>query len=272
MASTHASTDASTDASADARLEEYVAHGAQGLGGGVVRPEFWAIVRSLADLQARDGVDGPVAEIGVHHGRIIIGLMLIKRSASKSLAIDLFDLQQFNLDHSGKGDLEIFRRNVEEHYGDPDAVGIVKGDSLSLGMGDLADIHREYAKFSIFSIDGGHTAEHTYHDLEIAAELTAHGGIVLVDDYYNHNFPGVQEGVCKWFFDRISRFAPLCFAGGRLFLCDIAHHKPYLDEVRRFSAPGVRVVRARRFGWETVTVAPDKRAADRRPKPLAGGV
>jgi hypothetical protein len=259
------------------KLENYLSAGILEFPGNGIPPELWAAIGPIADLQKSNGIVEPVCEIGVHHGRFIIGLMLIKDSPRKNLAIDVFELQQFNMDRSGNGNYEIFMQNVAKHYGHADRIGTIKGDSIALSHVDVVRIREEYGKFSMFSIDGCHTAEHTYNDLVIAADLTCHGGVILIDDYYNANFPGVQEAVCQYFFGQKSKFAPICFVGGKLFLTDASHHKIYFEDLRtkfRNSSMEMRAVRTKRFGWDTLTISRDFRGKIRggKGRELSGAV
>lgn len=244
------------------RLEKYLTEDIAAFEGALF-PDTWVVLDKLNELQNDEGIDAPVAEIGVHHGKFIIALMLMKQSPRKSLAIDVFGQQEFNIDRSGHGDYEQFFDNIEKFVGSRDAVDAITADSLSLGLTDVADIIKKYGRFSFFSVDGCHTAEHTAHDLSLAVELTCHGGIIMIDDYHNSGFPGVQEGVCKYFFTNTHRFAPLLFMRGKLFLTSLGHHKKYLHEIkqhlREHYASG-KIKRVPRFGYDTVTVIPPRPA------------
>ena len=53
-------------------------------------------------------VGGNLLEIGVHHGRTFILLALMAQEGERSYAIDLFEDQERNIDHSGLGDSTAF--------------------------------------------------------------------------------------------------------------------------------------------------------------------
>src|SRR5206468_3764068 len=72
---------------------------------GWVEPGSFAAVYALNALQDRLGVQGGIAEIGVHHGRFFIALALARKSGEPAVAIDVFDMQEKNIDNSGCGDL-----------------------------------------------------------------------------------------------------------------------------------------------------------------------
>lgn len=226
---------------------------------GGLPPILWQAIEPLAQMQKANQIDLPVCEIGVHHGKFLIALILTKGGGRGHLGIDVFDLQMFNMDRSGFGDHEIFMRNIEQFCGSRDMVSTIKEDSLNIGLPEIVEIHRTHGKFSMFSIDGCHTAEHTFNDLVIAEQLTCHGGLIFIDDYYHPNFPGVQEGVSKFFFTRAARFVPICYLGGKLILTDASHHKQYLNKLRKAleqRTDEIRVVSVKRFGWDTITIGP----------------
>ena len=51
---------------------------------------------------------------------------------------------------------------------------------------------------SFCHIDGLHSAEGTYGDMRLCAEVVVPGGLVALDDYFNQRFPGVSEGALSF--------------------------------------------------------------------------
>ena len=58
--------------------------------------------------------------------------------------------------------------------------------------------------------------------------------MIFIDDYYNPNWPGVQEGICKLFITDSPRFVPLIATCNKLILCHISYHAEYLDHVEGY--------------------------------------
>jgi hypothetical protein len=59
--------------------------------------------------------------------------------------------------------------------------------------------------FDTFSVDGDHSEEGAYHDLELAFDATKHGGWILVDDVrglYYPSHPPVTRAVARFMHDR----------------------------------------------------------------------
>lgn len=227
-------------------------------------PFLWQLITPLAERQAELGVAGPVAEIGVYHGKFFIGLALTKGAAAHNCAIDVFDMQQFNLDGAGKGDMEQFRANIAR-AGLPDgAVSMLRADSMAITEYETLRIREATGGFAMFSVDGCHLVEHTINDIRIAMKLTLPEGIIFVDDYTNMNWPGVQEGVAKLFLMDSPRFVPLAVAQNKLFLCHISHHGAYLKLLaQRLNGVGAgRTKMVSRFGYPSINYMPDPKGTD----------
>ena len=132
------------------------------------------VLRVLSAHQLANGVDGGVAEIGVHHGKSFAALALLNLDGglSRALAVDVFDDQLLNTDGSGEGDLETFRATVRAWCGEdclaPRRLGILEQDSRTLTWGQVI-AESAGIRPRIFSIDGSHTAEHTETDMQTAA-------------------------------------------------------------------------------------------------------
>jgi SAM-dependent methyltransferase len=182
----------------------------------------------LAELQDEQGIAGDVGEIGIHHGKYFILLAHLLRPGEAGLAIDLFGRQQANIDESGRGDRGIFERHLADILGRDTRVIIREADSLTLRDGDLACDGRQ--SFRLFSIDGGHTAIHLANDLALVERVLHEHGIVIVDDFYNPAWPGVNEGMhCYWFGG--GRLRPFAYGGGKLYLCRPAGWEMYYRSV-----------------------------------------
>ena len=221
-------------------------------------PQVWEAVTPLADTIAKSIPSAPLAEIGVYHGKFFIGLVKSLNSPRNNYAFDVFEDQQFNLDRAGKGSREAFLANLERCGIPADTVHIKQMDSTWLTAADLHDIRHSTGGFAFFSVDGCHTAQHTYHDLQVAMALTHPQGIIFLDDYYNEMWPGVQEGTAKLFLMGNPMFVPLVYIANKLLFCSISHHEPYLKLLRTElprRLPEHRVKITSRFGHSCLSVA-----------------
>jgi len=175
---------------------------------------------------------GGACEIGVHHGRFFLALLSCVPAGSKNLAIDVFDMQEFNIDNSGLGVRDKLVENIKKFRGDDKNVSIMMADSLSLTARDVAQIEAECGKFRLFSVDGGHTRIHARHDVLIAEALISNGGLVIVDDFFHPDWPGVTHGLFDYFSHDCAKLAPLCIAGRKLFLTTVNTHSRFVDPLR----------------------------------------
>ncbi len=223
-------------------------------------PHLWQVIEPLHELQTNLGINQPVAEIGVFHGKFLIGLLKTKNVSRGNFAIDVFDMQEFNLDGAGKGNLQALKDNLAKCGMAPDTVIIERVDSLAIRDAHIDSIlARSGGGFSFFSVDGCHLPEHTVNDIRIAMKLTVPQGIIFIDDYYNANWPGVQEGVAKLYFNDYVNRVPLVYTCNKLFLCHLSYHRHFLDYTADFLSkhhPETRVKRVKRFGYDCLTVTP----------------
>lgn len=227
-------------------------------------PELWQVIEPIDAFQRSRGIEGPIAEIGVLHGKFFIGLLKTK-PVRPAYAIDLFSLQRPSFDFGGRGNINQLRANIAMCGENPHEVRILERDSLEITREDIARMLEETGGFAMFSVDGCHSVEHTINDIRIAMQVTRPGGIIFVDDYYNANWPGVQEGVSKLYLSEKPPFIPLLACSNKLILCEPDYHADYLACVAEFVAThyqDTRVKPVTRFGFDnlTVTPAPDKEA------------
>lgn len=155
----------------------------------------------------------------MHHGLFIIGMHLLCGPKSKSLGLDLFELQEFNVDRSGLGNRDIFLRNVRTFVADHGVCDASEPtDSLTLTEEDIEKIREAYTAFRFFSVDGGHTADHCANDLQIAEALTAPGGVIILDDTFSHQWPGVTEGMYRYLANPERALRPFATTAKKTFL------------------------------------------------------
>ena len=144
-------------------------------------------------LALKPGELGNVLEIGVHHGLSSIAIAALKGPGKQLTAIDLFDDQQNkNVSGSGRGDRRCFETNMREFYPDTQFVRVIARPSGELTPSDLG------SGFTFMHIDGGHSPEEVYHDLKLCHDVSADGGLIALDDYFNPEHPGVCEGAVEF--------------------------------------------------------------------------
>lgn len=196
--------------------------------GGWLSREVLEILAVLDAEQHSRNISGPVAEIGVHHGRLFIGLNLLRRDDEYSIAIDVFGDQTLNIDKSGKGSLRIFRRNVER-WSSLDRVVVHQGDSTKLQPETLRGLG--HGDIRIISVDGGHTDSTVFSDMNLAEVTLAPGGILIADDVFNQVWPGVSTGTLRYMADG-GKLAPFLIGFNKVFFTFPEYADTYRAAVR----------------------------------------
>lgn len=215
----------------DARLHRYLRTG-HSFVNGWLRPGAAQAVVQLSGAQRRANMSGGAAEIGVHHGKLFILLYLLCSDTEPAVAIDLFSQQHLNFEHSGAGDLARFKENLNR-YADSKRVVIHEGDSTRLTADDL--LRLAGGPLRLISIDGGHTPEIAARDLCTAEGALAQGGIIILDDCFNESFPGVAEGVFR-FFSAPRSIVPFAIGAGKTFFSQPEYAVQFADALRPMQA------------------------------------
>lgn len=222
-------------------------------------------IAELADHLDHEGIHGPSAEIGTHHGRLFVLLHLLN-GRGRDLVIDVFEDQHLNSDGSGKGDKDILFHNLQAAGGDTARVHVLQRSSLEVRPEDILEAVGEPR---LFSIDGGHSIECAGNDLRLADATLAADGMVVLDDFFNEFWPEVAMGTMAFCTDPATRLRPFAVSPGKLYLCRpdrqaFMHEaiksrfsRRYIDkEARMFGVPvlvtGIRHGRRgplTQFGW-----------------------
>lgn len=187
-----------------------------------------SLVLAVNQWQRWNSIEGHTAEIGVHHGKLFILLKNLCSVGEFALAVDVFEDQQLNPDHSGHGDREKLEHNLRTHSNNRNVL-ILKKDSLLLTPEDF-----DNRQIRIFSVDGSHTAEHTESDLSFATRMLARGGVVILDDFYNQEWPGVQEGFYSFMSHCCDRFAAVAYGDNKMIISSREDQPKLLEFFKNF--------------------------------------
>jgi Methyltransferase domain len=210
---------------------------------------------AISERQFHQGVTASVGEIGVHHGRYFIALALLRQPGERAVAIDVFEDQHLNVDYSGSGNREIFLSNLAKHAVDMSDVIVHKADSLGIESSNLAELSAGQG-YRLFSVDGGHQVVNVVHDLTIVADVLSTGGIVVLDDFFNPDWPGVNEGLFQ-FLSNSPSLAPFCYGDNKLFLSSAGEQKDWLEWVGAEIVPrSNRVKSVRLCGYSVLRLDP----------------
>lgn len=196
------------------RLESYRTAGLAEVEGWF-EPESAELMAALLLHQLDLGLGGGVAEIGVHHGRSFLLLANGLAPGEPAVALDVFEHQEQNADHSGKGDRSRFEQNLARWA--PSAhVKVVASSSLEVPVDSAREV---FGRPRMFSVDGGHTAEITRHDLLLAEASVGSGGVVVLDDMLNGHWLGVLTGTASYLLSDPG-LVPFALSPNKLYLTD----------------------------------------------------
>ena len=251
-------------------LDSYARRNYRKVDGWLSRESIAQILR-IQQIQLDLHIAGHVGEIGVHHGKLFILLYLLAREDENALAIDIFDRQELNVDQSGKGSLSILEKNLSRFAGGLAKLKIINSDSTALSGRDLTAAAG--GALRLLSIDGGHLAQIVRHDLMTGSEAICDGGVIILDDYFNPEFPGVSEGVNSFFHaDNRGRLVPFFVAMNKIYLTTREHAESYMDrfcqmdlglaykatnKFRMYDTAAVPIRVTEMFGADVLSYSPD---------------
>jgi len=189
----------------------------------------------LSEIQCQENIKGPVCEIGVHHGRLFILLHLLTKEPELSVAWDIFEHQDQNPHQSGQGDIDALQANLQAFDCDLERIKINTENSLHLTSDEIFAACNGRPR--LFSVDGGHTAELTYNDLDLAGQSICENGIIILDDFFNEAWPGVAEGTCRYMMEKPG-LHPFSILGNKIMFTDSAESADMYKKAFNFSFPG----------------------------------
>jgi len=167
---------------------------------------------AIDEIQRRNAIAGNLFEIGVHHGKSAVLMARMTRDSESLGVCDVFGEQALNVDRSGEGSLDLFRRNMERFA--PAAAPHVR---VFAKRSELLTPDDTTASCRLIHIDGGHRPVDVVNDLRVAERALLPDGVVVVDDAFNPSWPGVGEGVYQFFAREPRVFAPVIIGGNKAY-------------------------------------------------------
>ncbi len=197
------------------KLWNYLKHGKKNVNGWLQRVDA-EIIGSILAFQDQQSIHGSCVEIGIHHGKSFIPLCMALQTDELALCIDLFDDQGKNLDSSGKGNVNAFKKNMSKFHIDLSRIRTLKGSSEAVKPDDIL---KQVGPVRFFSVDGGHWKSIVQNDLMLAEKTLAGGGVIALDDYCRAEWPDVTYGYTLWQNETESDIIPFAAGSNKLFLC-----------------------------------------------------
>jgi hypothetical protein len=190
-------------------------------------PEAAGLFALIDQVQKENKIKGDIFEIGCHHGRsaFLLGQMVCKKHEKLGVC-DVFGGQEKNVSGSGGGDLGKFRENMMPLTENGIELRIFQGVSQDLTVEEIGEGYR------FFHVDGGHNADETIEDLELAAEATIEEGVIAVDDPFRPEWPGVTAAIIK-FLNKHHRFRSMVVGFNKMLLVRNEYADMYISQVVR---------------------------------------
>jgi hypothetical protein len=162
----------------------------------------------IDSLQKANDVRGDLCEIGVYHGKSLLLMANFRRSEEIIYGFDDFGDEK---DRIARESLELYAYSTEQ-------VQLIAGDTQKLGTEELKATISSPIRF--LHVDGGHTYSECMHDLMTFAPLLGKGAVIVVDDYYDREYPGVGSAVNAYCRSNQGRaFRPFLVGQNKLYLC-----------------------------------------------------
>ena len=206
---------------------------------GWLAPEATCFTAYLLSHQKTINLTGNIVEIGVYKGKYLAVLYnYLNTEDERVIGIDAF-IGATNTEHAKK---QVFS-NILKAFGKNRQLDILINNSLDLTPEMLLQlIHGQNAR--LISIDGGHTVDVVCHDLHLSTAILKDGGVIIMDDIFNHSLPGVTEGLFKFMFEENSKtLAPFVHCYNKLFLTTPDYYERYyrhsleiLEKMKDYSA------------------------------------
>jgi hypothetical protein len=151
-------------------------------------PDAALMFMAYHQLAADRVVPGNTLEIGVFHGKSAIAVASLRGAGATFTAIDVFDdLHARDGSSNDVGLKGAFLANMAAAFPTLEWLRPIVAQSSTVRAETLGP-------HSFCHIDGLHSAEGTYSDMRLCAEVVVPGGLVALDDYFNQRYPGVSEG------------------------------------------------------------------------------
>ena len=171
-------------------------------------PQDMMSLAVLNTIQSKNNIKGNIIEIGVYKGKSFSFLShLIKENET------LFGYDTFPEDYYESTKLAL------EKYGAIVKFELIKADTSELNDDDIkAKINGKGIR--ILHIDAGHEYHEVLHSLLSFSPYVMDAGIIVMDDYQDPEFPGIEAAVLDFCeIDRPRRFIPFFSGANKIYLC-----------------------------------------------------
>ena len=185
---------------------------------GWFQPLDMTIFLAINQVQKNASVMGDICEVGVWKGKSLTLLKLLSSREENIFGFDLFV----------KDCLKETEQSLKE-FANIEGLGtanLIKVDSSSFTVDLLKQKFSRPLRF--LHIDAGHEYDEVLHTLYTFAPFVSNRGVIVMDDYQDRDFPGIEAAVHKFAEHRSPRrFVPFVAGGNKMLLCEQGLAKQY---------------------------------------------
>ena len=149
----------------------------------------------VLSYQSAMEIKGDLLEIGSYHGRSTALMAKCLKPGERIVVCDAFELDVDD-NYDNKPSPENLISNIQRVNREIERDRIVIHKCLSNDLHLDAD-----EKFRFIHIDGGHSAEQSYFDLQLCSKHLLLNGIIAMDDYHCKYWPEVTQGIDRFLTD-----------------------------------------------------------------------
>jgi hypothetical protein len=176
--------------------------------------EDFVMFEGIDQVQRASRIKGDLLEIGVYHGKSAILLGQFRAEDEELVVCDVFDSDVFTSEnerenvhfYQGLTRLAFESNYARYHQGLPRILQCPSTEIPNL---------RLTRSFRFVHIDGSHLYENVRADLRTAKELMFGSGIVAVDDWRSHEFPGTAYAF--WEEVNTGGLVPICHTPQKMY-------------------------------------------------------
>lgn len=175
----------------------------------------------ICDVLADISKSVRVLEVGVYRGAWIFSLAKNARQIAQLVGIDPYPGEHEDLRHQlpqRAADLGLSDRFIHfDSWEDMARTETDKDDSR---------------QFDLIHVDGDHSFDGAALDLSHVESWLCTGGVVVVDDFYNHYYPGVAAATHSFIAN--SQFVMFLLTKNKVYLCRVRDQDWWLKRVQKF--------------------------------------
>lgn len=171
---------------------------------------------SFLEFQKKSQLQGNIGEIGVWHGKSALLAAMHLRKNEKMLLVDPRPM------HEAK---EVIKKNC------PNSL-CAFFEHTSSHLKKIEAYQNSASSFRWFHIDGEHSSQAAYLDLEIADYLLSEDGMIVVDDFFKPMYPQITAAVFKYIDSRPMRLQLILVGHGKGYICRPRIAKTYLSFIK----------------------------------------